>query len=301
MLRRLIIATALVAAAQGATAQPAKPRTMADILAASSAQDWRTPDPANVLYLELAGGGRVVMELAPEMAPATIANIRTLVKAGYFDGLSINRVQENYVVQWGDPAEGAARRPLGAAKEAVTAEFARLRKGGPEFTRLPDKDGYATDVGFVQGFAAARDGRNMWLAHCTGALGVGRDTAHDTGNGAELYVVIGHAPRNLDRNVTVVGRVLQGMSLLTTLPRGTGPLGFYEKAEQRVPIRAIRFAADVPGPEQTPLEVLRTDTPTFAALIEARRNRRDEWYARPAGYIDLCNVPIPVRAPPKPR
>lgn len=284
---------ALLASSGGA--EPTKPRTSAEILAASAPTDWRRPDPENVLYLELASG-RVIFELAPEMAPATVANLKVLVRSGYFDGLSINRVQENYVVQWGDPSE-TNRRPLGAAKDSIPAEFARPRKGGPAFVALPDPDGYAPDVGFVQGFAAARDGRDMWLTHCPGALGVGRDNAPDSGSAAELYVVIGHAPRNLDRNVTLIGRVLQGMPLLTTLPRGTGPLGFYEAPTQRIPIRTVRLAADAQDQDRIPLEILRTDTPTFKAFVDARRNRRDDWYVRPAGYIDLCNVPIPVRSP----
>jgi len=108
--------------------------------------------------------------------------------------------------------------------------------------------------------------------------------------------VIGHAPRQLDRNIALVGRVVQGMELLSVLPRGTGPLGFYEQPGQHVPITSVRVAADVPEAERSRLEVLRTDTATFAALVEARRNRRDDWYKVPAGYIDLCNVPLPVRA-----
>ncbi|MBU6373148.1 MAG: peptidylprolyl isomerase [Alphaproteobacteria bacterium] len=295
----LALAGLAVTAPARAAPPPAKPLTMADILAASAPSDWRTPDPANLMYLDLAAG-RVVIELAPEMAPKTIGNIKTLVRANYFDGLAILRVQENYVVQWGDPAPDDAKRPLGAAASTIPAEFQRPRAGAPAFTRLPDKDGYAREVGFVQGFPAGRDRKDVWLAHCPGAVGVGRDTAPDSGAGTELYAVIGHAPRNLDHNVTIVGRVLQGMSLLTTLPRGTGPLGFYETPDQRTPIVRVRLAADLPQSERTPIEVLRTDTATFTALVEARRNRRDEWYVRPAGYIDLCNVPIPVRAPPKP-
>jgi peptidylprolyl isomerase len=167
------------------------------------------------------------------------------------------------------------------------------------FTRLPDPDGYAPEVGFSGGFPAARDSKlgQAWLAHCYAMVGAGRDNAVDSGNGAELYVVIGHAPRQLDRNIALVGRVVQGMERLATLPRGSGSLGFYEQPTQHVPIRRVRVAADVPEAERTRLEVLRTDTATFDALVEARRNRRDEWYKLPAGYIDLCNVPIPVRAP----
>jgi len=102
----------------------------------------------------------------------------------------------------------------------------------------------------------------------------------------------------LDRNITVVGRVVQGMELLSVLPRGTGPLGFYEKPEQYVPIQSVKLASQLPENERTPLQLLRTDSAAFSELVESRRNRRDEWYKRPAGHIDLCNVPLPVRKPP---
>ena len=85
------------------------------------------------------------------------------------------------------------------------------------------------------------------------------------------------------------------MELLSVLPRGTGPMGFYEKAEQRVPIRAIRVAADVPESERSTLEIMRTDTATFQELIEARRNRREAWFQVPAGRIEIGNVVVPVR------
>ena len=94
-----------------------------------------------------------------------------------------------------------------------------------------------------------------------------------------------------------MGRVVQGIELLSVLPRGTGPLGFYEKPEQYVAIKSVKLASDVPAGERTPLQLLRTDSKTFATVVESRRNRRDEWYKRPAGHIDLCNVPLPVRTP----
>ncbi len=127
-------------------------------------------------------------------------------------------------------------------------------------------------------------------------MGAGRDEAADSGGGTELYAVIGHAPRHLDRNVTLFGRVLQGMELLSSLPRGPAPMGFYDDAAQRLPIRSLRVAADVAPAGRTSLEVLRTDSAVFARVVEARRNRRDAWTKVPAGRIELCNVPLPVRA-----
>jgi peptidylprolyl isomerase len=275
-------------------AETPKPRTMAEVLADSKASDWRPLDPQRTLYFEFASG-RVVIELAPEFAPNHVANILALVREQYFDNLAIMRVQDNYVVQWGD-AEG--KREIRAARKTLAPEFERPAKA-LAFTALPDPDSYAPQVGLSNGFHAARDSASStaWLAHCYGAVGVGRDTAADSGGGTELYAVIGHSPRHLDRNITLVGRVVKGIELFSVLPRGTGNLGFYEKPQQRIPIRTIRVAADVPAAERTALDVLRTDTPTFAALIEARRNRTDEWFKYKVGRVELCNVPVPVREP----
>jgi len=293
-MRVLGLACALLSAATLAadTETPAR-RTTAEIIAAAGPGDWRAPDPANTLYMQLASG-RVVIELAPDFAPQHADNIRTLVREGYFDGLAIIRSQDNFVVQWGDP-DGT--RPLKSAKSSVPPEFTVQKGGALPFTRLPDADGYAPEVGFSNGFPAARDPRTgeAWLTHCYAMVGAGRANEVDSGTGAELYVVTGHAPRQLDRNIALVGRVVQGIELLSILSRGTGPLGFYEQPGQRVPIVSVRMAADVPEAERTRIELMRTDTPTFTALVEARRNRQDDWYKVPAGYIDVCNVPIPAR------
>lgn len=276
-------------------------RSTQELLDASTPADWRTPDPANLLYMDV-DGGRVVIELAPAFAPEHVANIRTLARGGFWNGLTLYRSQDNFVVQFGDiTEEGTPGRPIGSARARLPAEFDRA-SAGLAFHALPDLDGWATQAGFADGFPAARDDRNgagrAWLAHCYGTLGAGRDMAPDSSNGTELYIVTGQSPRQLDRNITTVGRVLQGMELLSVLPRGTGPLGFYEDPKQRTPIRRIRLASEVPASERTPLQVLRTDTPLFDAVVESRRNRRDDWYVRPAGHIDLCNISVPVRTPP---
>jgi peptidylprolyl isomerase len=288
----LSIATALEAAPP-ASDSPTKAQTTAEVLAASTAADWRPLDAQHTLYMELAAG-RVIIELVPQFAPRNVANVEALARGGYYDGLAIVRAQDNYVVQWGD-AEG--HKPVGAAQRTVGAEFERPLRG-LSITRLPDPDTYAAEVGFVDGFPVAADpvtGR-AWLVHCYGMVGAGRDTDVDSGGGRELYVVIGQAPRHLDRNVTLLGRVVWGMQLLSALPRGSGPLGSYERPEQRVPISSVRLAAEVPLPQRTELEVLRTDTATFRAYIEARRSRHEEWFKVPAGRVDVCNVPVPVRA-----
>ena len=289
-------AATTIAAATNATTKP----TYAELLKSAAPNDWRPIDNDNTLYMELATG-RVVFELAPAFSPLHVANIKTLVREGFFDGTSVMRVQENYVVQFGD-ADG--NKPMINGKAKLPPEFTVPLQAGMAFTPLPDADGYAKQVGFANGFHAGRDPKlkQTWLTHCTGALGVGRDNELDSGSGSELYVVTGHAPRQLDRNIALVGRIVQGMSLLTVLPRGTKEMGFYEKPEQRVPIKSMRVAADTPQAERSQLEIIRTDTPRFKAMVEALRNRgggKNDWYKVPAGYIELCNVPIAVRVKPQ--
>ena len=289
------------ALATAAPAQANKPApTMQQVLDASRPSDWRPLDPNNTLYMDLPKG-RVVIELDPAYAPLHAQNIRTLAHEHYWDGLAILRVQDGFVTQWGDPQAEAEhpthKRSIGSAKNTVPAEFERDLDPSLPFTLLPDGDVYAPQVGFSDGFPVALDAsvRKTWLTHCYGMVGAGRDNAPDSGPGTELYVVIGQAPRQLDRNIALVGRVVKGMELLSSLPRGTGAMGFYEKPSQDTPIIRVRLASDVPPAQRMHLEVLRTDTPTFAALVESRRNRSDAWYLHKAGKIDLCNVPLPVR------
>ncbi len=267
---------------------------MAEILQSSPAADWRRIDPAHTLYLDLAQG-TVIIELAPRFAPNHVANIEQLVREHYFDELAIVRVQDNYVVQWDDPD---GKKSVGRAKRTLKAEFLSAYDETTPFTTLPDVDTYAAQTGFTDGFPAARDPRlkETWLTHCYGMVGAGRDDDADSGGGPELYAVIGQAPRQLDRNVTLVGRVVSGMEHLSSLPRGDGALGFYQTKIERIRILSIRLATDAPASEQAPLEALRTDSPTFQALLQNRRFRRDAWYKTSAGHIDVCNMPLPVRA-----
>ena len=301
-MRRTLLAFMLASLlALPALADETKPTpTTKELLAQSRPQEWRTPDPSNLIDMELPGG-HVLIELAPDFTPLHAANIRTMVHEHYFDGLAIVRVQDNFVTQWDDPAaddeDKAHIKPLGTAKRTLPPEFTRAMDAKLEWTPLPDGDVYAPQVGFSEGFPVARDpvaGRE-WIAHCYGTVGVARDVGPETGNGSALYAIIGQAPRGLDRNLAVAGRVIEGMELLSAMPRGPAPMGFYTDKSQRVKIQSMRLAADMSRAERPKIEVLRTDSPTFAKLIEAKRNRRDAFYTVPAGKIDLCSIGIPSR------
>ena len=294
-------------AAKMQAAKPA-PRTAAEIMSQSPDADWRGLDVENTVLMDLSQGansgpnsathaGQVVIELAPRFAPRHAANIRTLARNGFYDGLSVVRVQDNFVTQWGDPNSDDATlaKPLGSADGQLPAEFSIPLKGLP-LSKLPDVDGWAPVTGFVDGFPVAANPKTgqAWLAHCYGMVGAGRSDAKDSSTGAELYAVIGQGPRALDLNITVVGRVLKGMELLASLPRGGPNMGFYDKPEQRTPITRTRLMADVPAAERPALQVLRTDSATWAALLDARRNRTG-WFVHSPRHIEICSAAVPTR------
>ena len=263
------------------------------ILAGAPASAWRALDPHDTLYLRLPQG-RVVIELAPQFAPRYVANIKSLARQGFYNGLPIFRVQDNGVAEWGDPT---GRKSVGTARRSVAAEFERPSRHLP-FTALPDPDTYAPQTGFSDGFPAARDPvfARAWLINCYGMVGAARGDNVDSGGGTTLYAVIGGPQRQLDRNTTLVGRVVQGMALLSSLPRGNGSLGVYRNRAHWVRIESVRVASDLPPAQREPLEVLRTDTPTFTRYVQALRDRRGPWFKVPAGRLDVCSVPLPVRS-----
>ena len=296
-----LFASAAICAALPVSAQDAKTfPAPSEIVAAAKAEDWVAIAPSDILVMDLAPDSkgkqrRVVIQLMPApFSQGWVSNIRKLAAAHWWDGTSINRVQDNYVVQWGDATEKKAL-PDGLAvvdaKDYVTPDWPTKDWILARADGRPDA--YAGAHGFYLGWPLAQGREGLWPVHCYGMVGVGRNLSPDTGTGAELYTVIGHAPRHLDRNIALVGRVIEGIEHMSSLPRGTGALGFYEKEEERVPILSVRLgnaAKDVPA-----FEYLSTDSDSFAAYADARANRRDAFFNIPAGSADICNIPVPIR------
>jgi peptidylprolyl isomerase len=351
MTRSLLPFAALLALGSPVLAQeePAAP-SPAQIVEEAAREEWVAIAPEDLLVMTLApaadGSTRaVVIQLMPApYSQGWVANIRTLARAGWYDGITVNRVQDNYVVQWGDPnydnpeAEGAAKPlpeglvktterdyafehtldpgqhssfyPLSAvlrmnwvkelAAQGIIPDEAQIR----EAMSRQKGDSYTLETAFIEGWPVGMEAelepqhRDIaWPVHCYGMVGVGRGYSPDTGSGAELYTVIGQAPRHLDRNIALVGRIVEGMEHLSSLPRGSGALGFYTAGEagKRTPILSVRVASDLPGGEQPVFEYLSTDSETFARYADARANRRDPFFIHPAGGADICNIPVPVR------
>lgn len=286
----LVAAAALLIGAAPAKKLP----TPTDIVGAAPASAWKTIPADDLLVMDLANGGRIVIQLAPDFAPVHVANIKALARGNYWNGASVYRVQDNYVAQWG-LNESDKPWPSGVTAKPP-AEYTRPFKG-LSVKPLGSPDAYAPGAGFSDGWPIAYNEKANWadLAHCYASVGVGRDLSPDTGTGGELYAVIGNAPRQLDRVIAVVGRVVDGIDRLSSLPRGTEALGFYKDKAQYVPIASIRLASDMATAERPSYEYMDTKSASFASYLKVRANRHDDFYIRPAGGVDLCNVAVPVR------
>jgi peptidylprolyl isomerase len=297
-----LVAIAALCASFPLLAQEAKTYPApSEIVAAAKADEWVAIEPSDLMIMDLAPDSigrprRVVIQLIPEpFSQGWVGNIRKLAAAKFWDGTSINRVQDNYVVQWGDATEKKAL-PNGLA--LVDQRYYRVQPyhdGQSVVLKVKGpKDNYADWATHLRGWQIAGDELGgTWPTHCYGMVGVGRSLSPDTGTGAELYTVIGHAPRHLDRNIALVGRVIEGIEHMSSLPRGTGALGIYETEGERVPILSVRLGNDVK--DVPAFEYLNTDSASFAAYADARANRRDPFFNVPAGGADICNIPVPIR------
>ncbi len=306
------LALALAAIPAHAQDDPPPPPTPASVIADAPAGQWRAIDPADLLVIDLAPTAngaprRVVMQLmAAPWSQGWVGNIRTLARAHWWDGTSVYRVVDNWVAQWGDgedDKELAKPLPDGlrvvpeseyihqSDAVAMLADTCSGNASGRPYTC----DNYAPTVLFRDGWPIGSDGVRDWPLHCYASVGVARDLSPDTGTGAELYAVIGQAPRQLDRNIAVVGRVIEGIEFLSTLPRGTAEMGVYASEAEHVPIVSARLADEITQADRPAFEYLDTSGTSFADYARLRQNRSDAFYRTGAGGADICNITVPVR------
>ena len=279
MLAPLLALLALAQAAPPAAPLPSDP----------VAGDWKLIPDDQVMVITLSGNRTVVIRLAPDYAPEHVANVRRLAEARWWDGESVYRVQEGWVAQWGDATE---KKPLPANVVKVPAAEYDIASFAPA-QRLARRDAYSTASGITaDGWPVATNGAASWIAHCYGTVGVARDSAPDTGSGSELFTPIGQAARRLDRNYTIVGRVIEGMQFLSALPRSAAPLGVYATAAERTQIVSVRLASDIPAAERPHFEYRAADNQRFAAMIDLRLHPKG---LVALGGVDVCDVPLAAR------
>lgn len=273
--------------------------TPATVVSNSASEEWRLLDQENTLYITLSSGV-VVLELLPDLAPKHVENTKSLVREGVFNGTNFYRVIDGFVAQGGPMFESEAdMKSLKQGQYSVPTELTSHIDLGEEYVAFDSEDGYADETGFFKSFPIGLDygSGERWLLHCYGALGMGRANELDSG-GTELYIVNGPAQRYLDRNVTVFGRVIDGMSHIQALKRGSDINGPIDLTGQNT-IKKIQVAADLPESDILTMEILDSNSDSFKQLLQARKNRTGEWFVHQHDYIDACGVPIPVRLKPK--
>jgi peptidylprolyl isomerase len=269
------------------------------------ASSWRALDPKDLLLIDTRYG-RIAVELEPDFAPLAVARIKALARAHFYDGLSFYRVIDGFVAQGGigEDADAAKYHPKRAkglkAWPPLKAEFdapaARIKD---QFTPLGSPDLFAPEAGHVKGFPAGRDlkEKREWIIHCPGTMAFARDNGADIA-ATEFYIVIGEAPRRLDRNLTAFGRVIDGMQYVQKLDRGNPDVdaGVIGDVARRDLILKVTLAADLAPAQRPRYEVMRTDSAAFAKWKKDRIDPAPGFYVRtPPKILDVCLAPVPSR------
>ena len=275
----------------------------------ASAQDdmiWNAPDPKNTVYLQLKEG-TVVIELNPTFAPKTVKRFKELLEAQFYRSLSFYRVIDGFVAQGGDESDiddNPAAKPLKAEFEIDWPLKPKHRDEAKDWvamswTLVQKDDMFASYTGFIDGFPAARDqekGGKAWLTHCPGTVAMARNENPDSSN-TDFYIVIGQAPRYLDRNLTVFGRVIWGMDVVQRIKRGpANQNGIIENDLDRTWITRMQLASSLEKSQRLDVYVVDTNTRGFKGTLKKRRNRSDKFFHyKPRQVLDICQVPIPSR------
>lgn len=255
-----------------------------DVIKNAKAHEWQTVSTQNILKITLPTGSAYI-KLNPELAPKHTAHIKELAREGFYKDTSVYRFVEGFVAQGGD---SSGNKKIQTANKTVPAEFYLETTQPLKITELKG-DGYAPVTGFLNGFAVAQNQTHTqtWQVHCNGVFAMARDNDINSAS-TEFFVTIGQGPRYLDKNITVFGRVLEGMEHFNRLQRTpTDGVAFN-------PITNVQVLADVKN-DKSVFKVMKTDSVSFKQLIDARKNRTEPWFVQSYNYVDVCAMPIPTK------
>ncbi len=267
---------------------------------------WNSLDPDNTVYLEMQDG-TVIIELNPAFAPKTVKQFKRLLEDQFYRGLSFYRVIDGFVAQGGDESDIDGSQKTNFLKAEFEISWPLKPKDKKEaqdwmpmsWTPVQTDDMFAPYTGFIDGFPAARNKKKAgkaWLTHCPGTIAMARNNDPDSGL-TDFYIVIGQAPRYLDRNLTIFGRVVWGMDVVQRIKRGpTLKNGIIEEDLERSWIKRMRLASSLGDAERLDIYVADTNSKGFKKMLKERRNRTDKFFHhKPPKVLDICQVPIPAR------
>lgn len=133
-----------------------------------------------IVTIEMVNGDIIKIELYPEIAPNTVNNFISLVKKGFYDGLTFHRVIRGFMIQGGDP-DGCGT-------------------GGP---------GYS-----IKGEFTYNNFENN-LKHQTGVISMAR-TQRPNSAGSQFFIMHKDAP-HLDGSYAAFGKVIEGMDVVNKI------------------------------------------------------------------------------------
>jgi peptidylprolyl isomerase len=288
MKRTLMLAAALAALAVTVQAAPAGKSAAAAAAPAKPSgpgpNDWRTPDPNDVLVIDT-NKGRILVELVPEVAPQNATRIRELAHENFFDGLRFFRVIENFMDQTGDPQNTGQG---GSSKPNVPGEFTFRRGADMPFVLAADQS--VAEVGFVKSLpvmsqsmmlsAMTKDQKvSAWGLYCPGVAGMARDENPDSANSQFFLMRAGYPA--LEKRYTAFGRVISGMDAVRAITVGEPVADPQDRMER------VRLLADLPEKERPKVRVIDPKGPWFKAEIARAR-------ALKGADFSACDIEIPV-------
>ncbi|MCR9268452.1 MAG: peptidylprolyl isomerase [Hyphomonadaceae bacterium] len=253
--------------------------------------DWRDVSPENLILIETQYGD-IIVELNPDFAPNHANQFRHLVRDDVYNGIRFYRVIEAFVAQGG------------LQEDEIIEQFPTLENENDRplsdaaFVPLGNADLFAPMVGHIDGFAVGRSEalQSEWLLHCPGALAMARDTDPDSGS-TEFYIVL-DAQRYLDRNLTIFGRVIDGMQYVQKLKRGDRAVenGVIQAPDQGDEILSMTVAADMDAAIRPNYQVQMVPSQAFEDAKTAKRVREEDFfYRKPPEVLDICGFEVPIR------
>ena len=277
-----LVLLAILAATPVLAAKPSMPTV--PVTAADPAEsDWRTPDPDNLLVIDTSKG-RIIVEMAPQIAPLAVARVRTLARTGVYDGRAFFRVIDGFMDQTGDPKDNGTG---GSTLPNLAPEFTFRRGSDLPFVAATKAGGL--DAGFSGvmpvisqsidlGLLTADNRVSAYATFCQGVAGMARAEAPDSGN-SQFYLMRG-ANTALDQKYTPWGRVIAGMDVVRAIKTGEPP------APPADTMTKVRVLSDIPVAERPKVRVIDTRGVWFKGLVD--RTKTDK-----IADISLCDIELP--------
>lgn len=285
----LLGAVAALTFAGSALAQEAGTQTPEAAAAGIPAAAWRTVAPENLLVIDTSRG-RILVEMAPEIAPRHVERVRRLARDGFYDNQRFHRVIDWFMAQTGDPlGTGDGQSPY----PDLEAEFTFRRDGTMPF--VPVARPMGAEVGFINSLPVQTqpeaamvltgDGKvHGWGLYCPGVAGMARGDANNSAN--SQFFFMRQAYPALEKRYTVWGTVVSGLDVVRAIKVGDGDNGAVTADPDRM-VR-VRVAADLPEAERPVVQMLDTRSATFGTLVETARRAR-------GADFSLCDVTLPVQ------